>query len=177
MQLVVAESRNESRCPLLRAKVKLAGIVTTLKSELLWFLGPGSCHPKCSSPAQEQTRELQTTSLPFCLLLRNLQACSENTLFCWGRGLGFTPDAAWILGQPVCAPAHAFPLFNNRYSGFWMLLLSFGVCMHACVCACVSRCTCGARGQLVGVDFSFCHVRIWTSGGDWGLQVIRPGSR
>lgn len=52
-----------------------------------------------------------------------------------------------------------------------------GCCSCPLVCACVSRCTCGARGQLVGVDFSFCHERIWNSGGDWGLQVVRPGSR
>lgn len=168
MQLVVAEveSRNESRCPLLRAKVKLAGIVPTLvrsRPELLCFrfLGPGSCHPNCS-PAQEHTRELQTASPPCCLLLRNLQAGSENTLFFWGAlapgdegwGLLWTLHGFWV---SLCSCTCLSPLQQPLLS-----VLDFAPvlwCVRACVCMCVmvhlwsQRTTCRSY-------FSFCHVRI-----------------
>lgn len=170
MQLVVAEveSRNESRCPLLRAKVKLAGIVTTLKSDpglnccasasldldpvtpsgvLLPRSTPESCRPQAPLAA--------CCSVTFRPVLKTPSSAGEHLLL--GARVGIYSGRCVDSGS-ACAPAHVLPPLNNRYSVFWILLLSFGVCMHAC--ACVSWCTCGARGQLVGVGFSFCHVRI-----------------
>lgn len=153
MQLVVAEveSRNESRCPLLRAKVKLAGIVTTLRSDLglnccasaslnldpvtpsgvlLPRSTPESCRPQAPLAA--------CCSVTFRPVLKTPSSAGEHLLL--GARVGIYSGRCVDSGSACASPAHmSFPPSTTatQCSGF---------CSCPLVCACMRVHVChGAR--------------------------------
>lgn len=135
----------------MRAKVKLAGIVTALKSDP----DPSCCASASVDPDPAAPSVLLPRSKPeSCRPQAPLAACCPVTFrpvlktpLLLGTRVGVYSGCCMDAGS-ACAPAHVFPASTTatQGSGFCSCPL---VC--ACVCTRVSWCTCGARGQLVGV--------------------------